>query len=174
MIRKGLWLNTMFVIILACLVITVIVLGEALAKEKKNITIVLWHTMKPSEVAFKKVVDGAYDVKWTELSAGQDKKKLEEILKSIDKTKTDLVYTYGTTVSLKAREIIKDIPVIFNIVVEPTGVGLINSWEHSGSNFVGGSIRVPPDILIKTLREMLNFKRLGGDCDWQRKETGNV
>jgi len=161
MLKRGFWLNTTLVILLACLVITGIAVGEALAKEKKNITIVLWHTMKPSEVAFKKVVEGVYDVNWTEVSAQQDKKKLEEILKSIDTAKTDLVYVYGTTVTAEAKKIIKDIPVVFNIVYDPIGAGIIDSWEHSGCNFVGGSIAVPAEVQIKTLREVVNFKKLG-------------
>jgi len=159
--KNSFWLNAGLVILLACLVITGIAVGEALAKEKKNITIVLWHTLGPAEASFKKVVEEEFDVKWTELSAGQDKKRLEEILKSIDTAKTDLVYTYGTTVTAEAKKIIKDIPAVFDIVYDPIGAGIIDSWEHSGCNFVGGSINVPAEVQIKTLREVVNFKKLG-------------
>lgn len=162
MLKRNFLLIRTTVIFLVCLaVIMGVALDEVLAKEKKNITIVLWHTLKPSEEAFKKVVEKVYDVNWTEVSAQQSKEKLEEILKGIDPTKTDLVYTYGTTVTLAAKKTIKDTPVVFNIVYHPIGAGIIDSWEHSGGNIVGGSINVPAEAQVKSLRLLVNFKKLG-------------
>lgn len=162
MLKTNFLARGMLIIFLVCLaVITGVAVDEALAKEKKNITIVLWHTLKPSEEGFKRVVERVYDVNWNEVSAQQSKEKLDEILKGVDPKKTDLIYTYGTTVTLAAKKTIKDIPIVFNIVYHPIGAGIIDSWEHSGGNIVGGSINVPAEAQIKTLRTLVNFKKLG-------------
>jgi len=172
MLKRG-FLGVMApIILLICFaVIMGVAVDEALAKEKKNITIILWHILKPSEESFKRVVEKVYDVNWTEVSAGQSKEKLEEILKSIDPAKTDLVYSYGTTVALATKKTIKDIPIVFNIVYDPIGAGVINSWEHSGSNIVGGSIKVSPEAQLKALRMIVNFKKLGVLCNPKEKQA---
>jgi len=153
----------LIVLLVSIATIAALAVGEAFAKEKKNITIVLWRGHTKAEDGFQKVINEAYDVNWAELNADQDKNKLEEIFKSIDITKIDLLYIFGSTSAKKAKELFKNanIPIVFSITYDPVRQGLVESWERSGCNMFGGSTKVQASAQINMLRKVLNFKRLG-------------
>ncbi|MFH1767930.1 MAG: ABC transporter substrate-binding protein [Candidatus Omnitrophota bacterium] len=138
--------------------------GAAFAKEKKNITIVLFHSRQPSEENFMRVVNEAYDVNWTEVSANRDKNKAREILEGIDPATTDLVYLYGTSVAQLGREIIVDkkgMAAVYCNSYDPVEAHISDSWERAGANITGGSIKVPAEAQILVLKKLLDFKTLG-------------
>lgn len=162
MLKREFFANkTPIIFLVSTVLIAALATGELFAKEKKNITLILWRGHTKAEDGFQRVVNEVYEVNWTELDAGQSKEKLDEILKSIDLTKTNLVYTYGTTVTDAAKKVIKDVPVIFNAIFDPVRLGIVDSWERSGCNFVGGSLKVQAAGQINTLKKLLDFKRLG-------------
>lgn len=162
MLKRDFLANKILVVILVSIVaIVTLAVGEAFAKEKKNITLVLWRGRTKSEDGFQKVINEVYDVNWSEMNADQDKNKLEGILKSIDPAKTNLIYTFGTTVTIRAKEMFKDVPVVFTSVYDPVIVGIVDSWERSGCNFIGGSMKVRAEGQINTLKKLVDFKRLG-------------
>ncbi|MFH1768116.1 MAG: ABC transporter substrate-binding protein [Candidatus Omnitrophota bacterium] len=152
-----------FILLLSLTMILFLSVNSSFAKEKKNITIVLFHTEQPSEKSFKEVVGEAYDVNWTITSPNRSKEKLEEIMQAIDPATTDLVYTYGTTVGQFGRRILvpKGIPVVSCLPWDPVGAGIIDSWENSGAKITASSINVPSEAQLNTLKEVINFKRLG-------------
>ncbi len=51
----------------------------------------------------------------------------------------DAVYSASTPVTMLVSRSIKDIPIVFNIVSDPVGVGLANSLTASGTNLTGCS-----------------------------------
>ena len=155
--------NPLIVILLACLVvITGIAVGEAWAKEKKNVVMLRWRYKDRSEEAFEKVLNSSqYEIIWQDFCADEKKDKLAEIIKSLDTSKIDLIYAFGTTVTKALKEAIKDVPIVFNIVTDPVAAGVVDSWEHSGNNFTGASNGVPVESQIKSLKQVMDFKRLG-------------
>ncbi|MFH1762511.1 MAG: ABC transporter substrate binding protein, partial [bacterium] len=66
--------------------------------------------------------------------AEADKTKQREIIKSFKDNKVDLIYSLTTPGTLIAKEIIKDIPIVFSIVTYPAKAGVIKSIENSGCN----------------------------------------
>jgi len=165
MLKKGFLVSKAPIVFLVCLaVIMGVMAGEAFAKEKKKILILLFHSRQPSEENFMRVVEREYDVDWTEVTANRSKDKAREILEAINPGDYDLVYCYGTSVAQLGREIIADkkgMTAVFCNVYNPVSAKVVDSWERPGARIVGGSIIVPIDAQIKVLRQLRNVKRLG-------------
>jgi len=103
--------------------------------------------------------------------ANRDKTRLPGFVREAKELKVDLVITWGTSVTvgmigtLADRDPVRhitDIPVVFMIVADPAGAGLIENYESSGRpNITGTRNRVPEEVQMKAIRAYRYFKRLG-------------
>lgn len=64
---------------------------------------------------------------------------LAGVLEDLKSKKVDLVLTFGTTATLKAKQILEgtDIPVIFGPVTDPIGSGVVTDLQKPGGNLTG-------------------------------------
>jgi putative tryptophan/tyrosine transport system substrate-binding protein len=64
---------------------------------------------------------------------------LAVVLENLKNKKVDLVLTFGTTATLKAKEVLEgtDIPVIFEPVTDPVASGVVTDLQKPGGNFTG-------------------------------------
>jgi len=64
---------------------------------------------------------------------------LTQVLENLKSKKVDLVLTFGTTATLKAKEVLEgtDIPVIFGPVTDPIGSGIVMDLQKPGGNITG-------------------------------------
>jgi len=150
--------------------ITVVVLlalsSSLLASDRRlNIAIILWRGETRAEQGFK---DGlkelGYSVKFRILDAGQDRKKLGQILNQLkpEFEAFDYIYTFGTTVSRRTRVILKDlVPQVFNVVTDPVGAGIVQSLKSSGGNISGMSGAISISVQIKSALDVIKFEKLG-------------
>jgi putative ABC transport system substrate-binding protein len=68
----------------------------------------------------------------------------------------------GTINDYDPERHISDIPVVFMIVADPIGAGIIENYAISGrSNITGTRNRVPEEVQMKAIRSYRHFKRLG-------------
>ncbi len=159
----------MLVILLVCSVITGIAVGEALAKEKKNVVMLRYRFKDKTEEAFEKVLNSSqYEINWKDYGADSNNDKLIEIINGLDLAKIDLIYvqtTNATQILKKTMEKdipkLQGIPIVYILVTDPVDAGIVASWEHSGNNFTGVSPWVPVEAQFKVLKKVLDFKRLG-------------
>jgi len=103
--------------------------------------------------------------------AKRDKANLPVFVREAKNLEVDLVLTWGTSVTLGMVGTLEDsdpathitrIPVVFMIVADPLGAGIIQSYESSGRpNITGTRNRVPEEIQMQAIRSYRNFKRLG-------------
>jgi putative ABC transport system substrate-binding protein len=103
--------------------------------------------------------------------AETDKSKLPDYVQEAKQLKPDLVLTWGTSVTIAMAGTladsdpdrhITDIPVVFMIVADPLGAGIITSYDSSGrSNITGTRNRVPEEVQMKAIRSYRHFNRLG-------------
>jgi putative ABC transport system substrate-binding protein len=68
-------------------------------------------------------------------SNDQVKAAAEEFLRQ----RVDAVYSASTPVTIQVAQVIKEIPIVFNIVSDPVGAGLAKSLTASGTNLTGCS-----------------------------------
>jgi ABC-type uncharacterized transport system substrate-binding protein len=140
--------------------------NSLLASERRlNIAMILWRGETRAEQGFK---DGlkelGYTVKYSIFDAGQDTKKLGQILGRLKPkfSEFDYIYTFGTTVSRRTRIILKDqVPQVFNVVTDPVGAGIVQSLKSSGGNISGMSGAIPISVQIKSALDVIKFEKLG-------------
>ncbi len=111
------------------------------------------------------------NVKFIIRNANRDKAKLPALIREAKKLEADLVLTWGTSVTVGMTGTLADsdpvqhitsIPVVFMIVADPVGAGIIETYKSSGrSNITGTRNRVPEEVQMKAIRAYRNFRRLG-------------
>lgn len=110
------------------------------------------------------------EVEYIIRDAQADRSRIADFVKEARELKPDLIYTFGTSVTSEvvglqekadpARHI-TDIPVVFNIVADPVGAGLVRQLQSSGRNLTGASHLVPLEAQLKALQAMRQTKTLG-------------
>lgn len=110
------------------------------------------------------------DVQMTIGNADREGSNVPKLVAEAKAMRPDLVYIWGTNTAALAlgpwdhpdpARYLTDIPVVFNIVTEPVGNGIIPSLEHPGRNATGTLYVVPIDIQLRTIASYKPFKRLG-------------
>jgi len=104
-------------------------------------------------------------------NANRDKAMLPAFVREAKELEVDLVLTWGTSVTVgmigtladsDPVQHITDIPVVFMIVADPVGAGIIETYESSGrTNITGTRNRAPEEVQMKAIRAYRYFKRLG-------------
>jgi len=105
-----------------------------------------------------------YDAAFTVFDCEQDVRNLGAILHSIKTgSKTfDYLYTFGTTVSRRAKVVIGgEIPQIFNIVTDPVAAGIVDSLDAPGTLIGGGSDNIGIAEQLGEMMQLFTFKKLG-------------
>ena len=112
--------------------------------------------------------------------AQADGSKVAEFVREARDLKPDLIYTFGTTVTAEvvglegkvdpARHI-TDIPVVFDIVADPVGAGLVNNLKSSGRNLTGASHLVPLPAQMNALESMRKIQSLGVIYTQEKQST---
>lgn len=99
----------------------------------------------------------------------QDTGKIPALIAEARALHADLIYTWGTPVTLAVAgrhasidpvRNVTDIPIVFTMVASPEGSGLIASRASSGRNITGDSHVVPVDQQLSAIRAYRDFARL--------------
>ncbi len=99
-----------------------------------------------------------------------DVRKVPALIREARALKADLIYTWGTTVSIAVAgskgkinpaEHVTDIPVVFTMVSSPEAAGLADARGWSGRNITGTSHLVPTLQQLGAIRAFRPFTRLG-------------
>jgi len=109
-------------------------------------------------------------VEFIERNADLDPSRVADFVKEIEEIKPDLVYTWGTPVTIAtygkaadndpARNV-TDIPGVFTMVSTPVGAGVVPTLASSERNITGTSHVVPPEPQIRAMQSYRPFKTLG-------------
>lgn len=137
------------------------------------IYMVLWRGCEDACKGFKEtLINSGMQVNFIERNADHDTSKLPGFVQEARKLKPDLVLTWGTSVTLGIAGKLEDagnpryiteIPVVYMVVADAIGSGIIESFERTGrSNVTGTHNRVPEEININAMRTYLpGFRKLG-------------
>lgn len=145
----------------------------AAAAEARNyrIFMALWRGPTEVEKAFvDHLRESGVAFELTVRDAGQDAGKVPAMVAEIKATRPDLVYSWGTPVTLglvgplderdPARRVV-EVPVVFTMVASPVGARIVAELGPSGRNVTGVTHTVPLEVQLKAMRSYGPFARLG-------------
>ena len=162
-----------FICVVILLSLAFPVAAEEKDSGKKLIYAVLWRGCEESCKAFTEVIESSsINAEILLRNADGDKSGFADWIKEIRSLNADLVLTWGTSVTLgmagtldykDSPNYINQIPLVFMIVADPVGSGIIESYSNTGRDNVTGTRNRPPDsVFIKAIRSYLpGFKKLG-------------
>lgn len=84
-----------------------------------------------------------------------DSEKKIDYITEIKSRKPDLIITFGTEATKIIVQKIRNVPVVFSMVLNPVESGLIKSIQHSGNNLTGCAMNISPKLQFKVLKEAL-------------------
>ncbi len=93
-------------------------------------------------------------------NAKANKGRAAELVQQFAATKPDLIITLGTSATVPVSREIKDVPIVFSVVYDPVGAGIVKTWQSSGNNTTGVSSKVPLSKLMECLGNFRHAKRL--------------
>src|SRR6185436_11181522 len=103
------------------------------ADSRYSVLLLLYRGMTEAEKGFMEYLRPRVPVDFVIRDAGADRVRIAEFVEEAKRMRPNLIYTFGTTVTLDtvgaigkidpARHI-TDMPVVFNIVADPVGAGL--------------------------------------------------
>ena len=160
-------------LVLACSFVWPATDTRAQAKKEFTIYMVFWRGCEETCEGFKEyIAENGIDAELVIRNANRDKAKLSAFVEEARSLEADLVVTWGTSVTRGIAgtlsdqgdsRFINDIPLVFMVVSDPVGSGVIVSYEKTGrANVTGTRNRVPEAVNINTIRSYFPaFKRLG-------------
>lgn len=168
---------------LAAIALTCCMVSAASAATQK-IMIVTWRGCEEACLGFQESIKArGIDAEFLLRDADRKTDRLPGIREEARSGQVDLVVTWGTTVTRSIAGTLAEmdrapfnhaVPVVFMIVADPVGAGIVNSLEQTGRDNVAGTYnRVPEKVNIETIRAYLpGFKRLG--MLFNRNENNSV
>ena len=124
----------------------------------------------PADQGFMDQMKARIPVEFTIRDVQGSRVKIREFVEEARRNRPDLLYTFGTTVTLDtvgaAGQVdpkfhIVDIPVVFNIVADPVGAKLASAFAATGRNLTGVSHLVPMPDQLRAMQRFKSVKKLG-------------
>ena len=147
--------------------------------DQKTVFMVLWRGETDAEQGFMDYLQSQkdLDIEFVITNANKDKTVVPGFVEQIRQQQPDLVYTFGTTVSLSvagsqaAGDNLGDIPLVFNIVSDPIGAGLVTQFEEHHRNLTGASHLVPLTTQLNAIADLGEFSHIAVFFNQEEKNS---
>jgi len=142
-------------------------------EQKFHLGVLQWtEKVQPYQQTYKGIIDSLSDsgfktdlnLKIDYLNVEQDQIKAFNGARTFVEEKVDLIVALGTGSSLAALKAtsLDRIPIVFSIVGAPKATGIIKSYNHSGRNITGVSMKIPVQEQFQQIKDILpNIKKCG-------------
>jgi putative ABC transport system substrate-binding protein len=139
---------------------------DTLAAEGHKIFVIKSRDITPYKRAysgFKDAIENrVYNAVYKEYNFQKFEDKTVDLLKILDEEKADIVLAVGTEAAVFARRSIKNVPVVFTMVLSPVESGIVDSLKRPGGNITGVCLNIPIEAQFKVLKRMIpRIKRIG-------------
>lgn len=142
------------------------------AANPATVYMVVWRGCEEACLGFKSYIkNNNLPVNLIVRDVARDSTLIAKYLTEAKELKPDLVVTWGTSVSkgmigtmgeFGSQTKLGDIPVMFMIVADPLGAGIISSYQGSGRTQVTGiRNRISEEVQIRAMREYFSLTRMG-------------
>ncbi|MFK8252747.1 ABC transporter substrate-binding protein [Ancylobacter terrae] len=110
------------------------------------------------------------DFEFVARDANRDPGKVADFLQEVPDLKPDLIYTWGTPITLQTvgpydapdrARFVNDIPVVFALVAAPVKAKIAPAFASSGRNVTGAVHVVPTDVQMRALQSYRPAKTVG-------------
>lgn len=145
--------------------------AETHVQKPYRIYMALWRGWEEAAQGFKDYFAAQHvPVELIVRNANQDESKLKDFVAEAKSMNVDLVFTWGTSVSLgmlgsgdspDPERFITDIPAVFAIVSQPVGTRLVPNLAGSGRNITGTTYLVPVSTQISLIQSYRPLRKLG-------------
>lgn len=123
--------------------------------QTRSILMLTWRGLTPAEHSFIAHLEKlGVDADIEHFDAGRDQTRLAGFLRDrLDDIKSmDLIYTFGTTVTMTVRNFhVDNVPRVFNIVTDPVGVGLAPALDRPPRGMTGAKHSLSPEVNLQLL-----------------------
>jgi putative ABC transport system substrate-binding protein len=150
---------------------TLLLCGGTLAQEKRyKVMMILFRGTTPAETGFMDHLSSRLPVEFLVRDVAGESRKAHEFVEEARRERVDLIYTFGTSVTLEVVGAtgkidpavhVTDIPVVFNIVADPVGAGLAPAFAATGRNLTGVSHLVPMADQLRAMQRFRQVAKLG-------------
>lgn len=129
----------------------------AQAGEKVQIAAVLSSSIKP----YDESLQGFYaaldekDIVYERYEFVLDERNGDELISKLKELRPDIIHTVGTKATRIVKDQIKDIPVVFSMVLNPEASGLVENMESPGNNLSGASMDIPLFLQFEYIKKIL-------------------
>ncbi|MEI6206921.1 MAG: ABC transporter substrate-binding protein [Desulfuromonadales bacterium] len=161
----------LFMFAVATLFFSKVHMASAADSRPFRIYMITWRGLTDVERGFQNyMTEKNIKVEYIMRDASKDQTKLPGFVEEIRRIKPDLIYTWGTPVtlgiagSLKDRDngkFINNIPVVFTLVADPVGVNLVPDLSSSSRNITGVYHMASAESVISGIKSYHNFSKLG-------------
>lgn len=142
------------------------------AANPATVYMVVWRGCEDACRGFKNYIENNnLPVNLIVRDVARDKSRIPGLVAEAKQLNPDLVVTWGTSVSkgmigtmgeLGSKTKLGDIPVMFMIVADPLGAGIISSYKSSGRETVTGiRNRISEDVQIRAIRDYFPLLKMG-------------
>lgn len=139
--------------------------------DRHRIMMVLWRGCEDACRGFQKYLNARdLPIDLIMRNADRDPLAFPKLVAEARSLDVDLVVTWGTTTTLGMvgrydnvdPDIhLTDIPVLFMIVTDPVGAGVVPSLEKPGRNVSGTLVVVPEEVQLRAIQSYRPFKKIG-------------
>lgn len=140
--------------------------------QSKHVVMLLWRGMTQAEQGFVDEMNQSDNIRITILDADKNRQTLAKHINSLDGLEPDLIYTFGTTITLSLLGSTNaptefnnsgTIPVVFNIVSDPIGSKIVDSVDSTqrAQNYTGISHIVPYEVQLNVIKELGSINTVG-------------
>lgn len=158
-----------------CLSIVLASVRVALAKD--SIVVLKTLDIEPYEIALKSfkstLKEKGDDPKIGEYVLPEGSQERDSLLADIRRQKPRVIVTLGSAATSHISKVVKDIPVVFCVVLNPVASGFVRSMNAPGNNLTGASLDIPAQVQFEALRSIVpHIRRVG--VIYNPKETESV
>jgi putative tryptophan/tyrosine transport system substrate-binding protein len=142
---------------------------DAKAADRKTIYMITFRGQTDVERGFKEYLkQTSLNYQLIERDVNKDIKNIAPFLDEIRQIKPDLIYTWGSPVTLavvgsidEPTQPIGDIPVVFALVATPLQSRIVKTLALPGRNVTGATHVVPTETQIRAITTYRPFKKIG-------------
>lgn len=160
-----------------CLCLLIVFSGPPVTGAEELIIVLKSLQVQPYETAlnsFKNTLTGkGYDLNIEEYVLQDNVKPKHSLLADIKRKNPRLIVTLGSAATSLVAEEIKEIPVIFCMVLNPTASGFVRSINAPDNNVTGASLDIPLRVQFQAIRTVLPTAKTVGVI-YSPQETESV